>query len=89
MSRPFYFHEQHHLGNQIHSASEGHVHDSTVWDSSPTNLFNASFLSQIREYSHQSIIVNINIVQYYRMVDFAKFLDEFLHSMFFSLIFPV
>jgi hypothetical protein len=49
-------------------------------------LFDTSFVSQIREYFHKCIIVNVNIVQYNRMVDLAKFLDEFLYGMLFSLI---
>jgi hypothetical protein len=53
------------------------------------NLFDSPFISQIREYSHESIIIDINIVQNERMVNLAKFLDEFLYCVFFSLIFPV
>lgn len=53
------------------------------------NLFDSPFISQIREYPHESFIININIVQNERMVNPAKFLDEFLHRGLFSLIFPV
>jgi hypothetical protein len=52
-------------------------------------LFDPSFVSQIREYSHESIIVNIYVIQNDRMVNLAKFLDEFLYGMLFSLIFSV
>ena len=53
------------------------------------NLFDSPLISQIREYSHESIIIDINIVQNERMVNLAKFLDEFLYCVLFSLIFPV
>jgi hypothetical protein len=52
-------------------------------------LFYPSFISQIREYSHESIIVDIDVIQNDRMVNLAKFLDEFLYGMLFSLIFSV
>ena len=52
-------------------------------------LFDPSFISQIREYSHESIIVDIDVIQNDRMVNLAKFLDEFLYGMLFSLIFSV
>jgi hypothetical protein len=52
-------------------------------------LFYPSFISQIRENSHESIIVDIDVIQNDRMVNLAKFLDEFLYRMLFSLIFSV
>jgi hypothetical protein len=52
-------------------------------------LFDPTFVSQVRQYPHKSIIVNIDVVQYDRMVNLAEFLDEFLYYMLFSLIFSV
>ena len=39
--------------------------------------------------THESIIVDIDVIQNDRMVNLAKFLDEFLYGMLFSLIFSV
>jgi hypothetical protein len=53
------------------------------------DLFDPTFVAQIRQYSHQGVIVDVNVVQYDRMVDVAGFLDELFHQSLFPLVLSV
>jgi hypothetical protein len=59
----------------------------TIWDY--LNLFYPPFVPQFGQYPHESVIVHVDVVKYDRVVDLARFLDEFFHHDLLLLILPV
>jgi hypothetical protein len=53
------------------------------------DLFDPPFVPQFRQYPHERVIVNIDIVQYDRVVDLARFLDKLFHHGLLLLVLPV
>ncbi len=53
------------------------------------DLFDPPFATQVGKYYHESVIVDIDVVQYDRMVDLSRFLDELFNDGLFLLVLPV
>jgi hypothetical protein len=54
------------------------------------DLFDPTFVAEIGKYLHESVIVDVNIVENYRVVDLAAgFLDEFFHHDFLFLVLSI
>ena len=55
----------------------------------PIDLIDPSFAAKVRQYSHKSIVIDVYTIQDHRMINLARFLDEFFDSNHFLLIFSV
>lgn len=52
-------------------------------------LFYPPFVAELGQYPHERVIVDVDIVQYDRVVDLAELLDEFFHRDLLPLILPI
>jgi hypothetical protein len=85
----FYFHENVFRAPKAATSPKVPFIAIIMCSCSSLNLCDPPFFSQIRQYPHKSIIVNIDVIQYDRMVNLVEFLDEFLYGMLFSLVFSI
>jgi hypothetical protein len=52
------------------------------------DLFDPPFVAQVGQYPHEGVIVDVDVVEYDRVVDLARFLDELVHHRLFLLVLP-
>jgi len=53
------------------------------------DLIDPAFVAELRQYPHERIVVDVDTVEYDRMVDLARFLDKLFYHGLFLLVFSV